>query len=83
MALRWCGSTASGIRTAGGCSRIYVAAYTAGRAVVEALRDDHANRFLGLRLNDWVSLIVFLGALTVLWIRRDRRTGTGQDRGQT
>ena len=51
---------------------IYVAAYTAGRAVVEALRDDHANRFLGLRLNDWVSLIVFLGALVYLWIRRDK-----------
>jgi len=51
---------------------IYVAAYTAGRAVVEALRDDHANRFLGLRLNDWVSLIVFLGALAYLWIRRDK-----------
>ncbi|WP_228555745.1 prolipoprotein diacylglyceryl transferase [Catenulispora pinisilvae] len=51
---------------------IYVAAYTAGRSVVEALRDDHANRFGGLRLNDWVSLIVFLGALAYLWLRRDR-----------
>ncbi|MEY9860849.1 prolipoprotein diacylglyceryl transferase [Catenulispora sp. GAS73] len=51
---------------------IYVAAYTAGRAVVEALRDDHANRFLGLRLNDWVSLIVFVGALVYLWVRRDK-----------
>ena len=51
---------------------IYVAAYTAGRAVVEALRDDHANRFLGLRINDWVSLIVFFGALVYLWVKRDR-----------
>ena len=31
---------------------LYVAAYTVGRAWVEALRVDHANHFLGLRLND-------------------------------
>ena len=45
---------------------LYVAAYTLGRGWVEALRVDHANHFLGLRLNDWTSLIVFLTALTVL-----------------
>jgi len=56
---------------------IYVACYTAGRAVVEALRDDHANRFLGLRINDWVSVLVFLGALVYLWLRRDRRAEAG------
>ncbi|MDX1893388.1 prolipoprotein diacylglyceryl transferase [Mycolicibacterium sp. 050158] len=51
---------------------LYVAAYTVGRGAIEALRIDHANHFLGLRLNDWTSLIVFLGALTVLlWPRRD------------
>jgi prolipoprotein diacylglyceryl transferase len=63
---------------------IYVALYTAGRAVVEALRDDHANRFLGLRVNDWVSLIVFLGALVYLWVRRDKpgmATETGTETG--
>ncbi|WP_328601766.1 prolipoprotein diacylglyceryl transferase [Nocardia terrae] len=45
---------------------IYVAAYTVGRAGVEALRVDHANHFLGLRLNDWTALIVFLVALAFL-----------------
>jgi len=50
---------------------LYVAAYTLGRGAIEALRVDHANHFLGLRLNDWTSLIVFLAAVTVLcWPRR-------------
>jgi prolipoprotein diacylglyceryl transferase len=49
---------------------LYVAAYTVGRAWVEALRVDHANHFLGLRLNDWTSLIVFAGAVTYLIVRR-------------
>jgi prolipoprotein diacylglyceryl transferase len=42
---------------------LYVLAYTAGRFWVEALRTDTAHHFLGLRVNDWVSLIVFLLAL--------------------
>ena len=49
---------------------LYVAAYTVGRAWVEALRVDHANHILGLRLNDWTSLLVFLGAVTFLLLRR-------------
>ncbi len=35
---------------------VYVMAYTAGRAWIEYLRIDEANHFLGLRINDWVSL---------------------------
>jgi hypothetical protein len=38
-------------------------AYTVGRFWVEALRSDPAVHFLGMRLNDWVSIVVFLGAL--------------------
>lgn len=50
---------------------LYVAAYTVGRGAIEALRVDHANHFLGLRLNDWTSLVVFLAAVAVLaWPRR-------------
>ncbi|MCR6491886.1 prolipoprotein diacylglyceryl transferase [Cellulomonas sp. P24] len=51
---------------------LYVAAYTVGRSWVEALRIDHANHFLGLRLNDWTSLIVFLAAVAFLVLRRPR-----------
>ncbi len=46
--------------------------YTAGRGWIEALRDDHANRFLGLRLNDWTSLVVFLVAVGYLVATRNR-----------
>jgi prolipoprotein diacylglyceryl transferase len=57
---------------------LYVAAYTVGRAWVEALRVDHANHFLGLRLNDWTSLIVFAGAVTYLIVRRPRHHHSDQ-----
>jgi prolipoprotein diacylglyceryl transferase len=42
---------------------LYVMGYTAGRIWIEALRTDHANHFLGLRLNVWTSVIVFLAGL--------------------
>jgi len=42
---------------------VYVMAYTVGRFWIEALRIDEANSFLGMRINDWVSIVVFLGAL--------------------
>ncbi len=42
---------------------LYVMVYTVGRFWVEYLRIDEANHILGLRLNDWTSIIVFLGAL--------------------
>ena len=45
---------------------VYVAAYTFGRFWVELLRIDPANRIAGLRVNDWVSLVVFAAAVGVL-----------------
>ncbi|MFC4961237.1 hypothetical protein ACFPFX_33600 [Streptomyces mauvecolor] len=39
-----------------------IVSYTAGRAWTEALRVDHAHRFLGLRLNDWMPAAPFVGA---------------------
>ncbi|WP_236573065.1 prolipoprotein diacylglyceryl transferase [Streptomyces sp. GS7] len=53
----------------------YVLAYTTGRAWIEALRIDHANHFLGLRLNDYVSLALFLGALVYLIATRRPKPG--------
>jgi len=51
---------------------LYAAAYTFGRAWVEALRVDPANHFFGLRLNDWTSLVVFVAAVAFLLLRRPR-----------
>jgi prolipoprotein diacylglyceryl transferase len=51
---------------------LYVAVYTVGRGWIEALRIDHANHFLGLRLNDWTSLVVFLATVALLWIRQGK-----------
>jgi prolipoprotein diacylglyceryl transferase len=49
---------------------VYVAAYTAGRGWIEALRVDTAHRFFGLRLNDWTSLVLFVLAVGWLVARR-------------
>ena len=59
---------------------LYVAAYTLGRGAIETLRIDHANQILGLRLNVWTSVLVFLAALTVLcWRRRQPSTTVDAD----
>ncbi|MGI5181793.1 prolipoprotein diacylglyceryl transferase [Dactylosporangium sp. CA-152071] len=42
---------------------LYVALYCAGRFWIEALRIDDAHHFLGMRLNNWTSLIVLAAAL--------------------
>jgi prolipoprotein diacylglyceryl transferase len=50
---------------------VYVAAYTFGRFFTEYLRIDFAHKFLGLRLNDWTSIILFAVA-TVLLLTKGR-----------
>ena len=50
---------------------LYVALYTFGRFWVESLRIDDAHKFFGLRLNDWVSIVVFVGAVTYFVLRRN------------
>ncbi|WUJ69021.1 prolipoprotein diacylglyceryl transferase [Kribbella soli] len=42
---------------------LYVAGYTAGRAWIENMRIDTVNHFLGLRLNVWTALILFVLAV--------------------
>jgi prolipoprotein diacylglyceryltransferase len=56
---------------------LYVAGYTAGRAWVEALRVDHANHVLGLRLNQWTAVVIFLAA--VAFLARRSRHGVAVD----
>jgi len=49
---------------------LYCMGYTAARFVFEAMRVDPANTIGPLRVNGWVSIIVFLGALVwFLWLR--------------
>ncbi|HEV2086775.1 MAG TPA: prolipoprotein diacylglyceryl transferase [Cryptosporangiaceae bacterium] len=55
---------------------LYVMAYTLGRAWIEYLRIDPATEFFGLRLNVWVSALVFLGALVYFL----RHRGSGPER---
>jgi prolipoprotein diacylglyceryl transferase len=58
--------------TRGRAFALYVMLYCAGRGWIEALRIDDAHRYLGLRLNDWTSAIVFLAALVFFVVRRPR-----------
>jgi prolipoprotein diacylglyceryl transferase len=56
---------------------VYVAGYTLARFFIERLRIDPANGLLGLRVNEWVSAVVFLAAagfLVVDWLRHRGRT---------
>lgn len=41
---------------------LYVAGYTAGRFWIEMMRTDTANHILGLRVNVWTSILVFVAA---------------------
>jgi prolipoprotein diacylglyceryl transferase len=65
-------------RNSGDIFALYVAGYTAGRLWIEALRIDEANYILGLRLNIWVSIIVFIAA--VIYLYRSNRRGNTADK---
>jgi prolipoprotein diacylglyceryl transferase len=47
---------------------VYVSTYTFGRFFTEYLRIDFAHKFLGLRLNDWTSILVFVASTAVLLV---------------
>ncbi|WP_188194970.1 prolipoprotein diacylglyceryl transferase [Nonomuraea sp. SYSU D8015] len=57
---------------------LYVAGYTLGRFWIEGLRIDpvggvdHAVTFLGMRINQWTSIVLFVGALIYLWATRHK-----------
>jgi len=52
---------------------VYVAAYTFGRFFTEYERVDFAHKIGPLRLNDWTSIVVFVGAVVTLVVFNRRR----------
>ncbi|MFF3945438.1 prolipoprotein diacylglyceryl transferase [Streptomyces sp. NPDC001902] len=54
---------------------LYVAAYTVGRFWIEYLRVDDAHHVLGLRLNDWTSILVFVAAVVYIVVSARLRPG--------
>jgi prolipoprotein diacylglyceryl transferase len=54
---------------------LYLAAYTVGRFWIEALRIDESAHVLGLRLNQWTSVLVFVGAVTYIVVSARLRPG--------
>lgn len=61
---------------------LYVAGYPLGRVVLEFMRTDDANHILGLRVNVWVSLLVFLLGVA-LYVAFGRRSRLATDSGPT
>ncbi|GGS53521.1 prolipoprotein diacylglyceryl transferase 1 [Planobispora rosea] len=55
---------------------LYVAGYTLGRFWIEGLRVDAAHEILGLRLNQWTSIVLLIGALAYYVLTRDK---TGEE----
>jgi len=62
---------------------MYVSGYTLGRFFIEGLRIDTAHHFLGLRLNQWTSAILFTAFTGFLIIDGQRRRASGQSAGST
>ncbi|MEU8619981.1 prolipoprotein diacylglyceryl transferase [Streptomyces sp. NPDC048623] len=54
---------------------LYVAAYCAGRGWIEYMRVDEAHHILGLRLNVWTAIIVFVLAVLYIVISAKVRPG--------
>jgi prolipoprotein diacylglyceryl transferase len=54
---------------------LYVMIYTTGRVWIEALRIDDAEHILGLRLNIWTSILVWVGALVAFIVVGRRHQG--------
>jgi prolipoprotein diacylglyceryl transferase len=54
---------------------LYVALYTLGRSYIETLRIDPAREVLGLRLNVWTSVVLFVGAVVYIVVSARLRPG--------
>jgi prolipoprotein diacylglyceryl transferase len=51
---------------------LYVMGYTLGRTWIELMRTDQANHLFGVRINVWVSILVFLGGAVYFFLARSR-----------
>jgi prolipoprotein diacylglyceryl transferase len=51
---------------------LYVAGYTLGRTWIELMRTDDATHVFGVRINVWVSILVFIGAVAYFIIGRNK-----------
>ncbi|AKV56067.1 Prolipoprotein diacylglyceryl transferase [Bifidobacterium actinocoloniiforme DSM 22766] len=69
--LIWIGHKAFRQLKAGALFTLYIMWYTAGRTWIEYLRIDFAHEILGLRVNVWVSILVFIcGAVAFAMVNR-------------
>lgn len=65
------GSKATKKLKAGSLFAVYIMWYTLGRTWIESLRIDYAHEFLGVRINVWVSMAVFvLGAVSFIVVQQ-------------
>lgn len=65
------GSKAMKKLKAGSLLAVYIMWYTLGRTWIESLRIDYAHEFLGVRINVWVSMAVFvLGAVSFIVVQQ-------------
>ncbi|MFC0108699.1 prolipoprotein diacylglyceryl transferase [Kibdelosporangium aridum] len=51
---------------------LYVAGYTLGRTWIELMRTDDATLVFGVRINVWVSILVFIGAVVYFIMARSK-----------
>lgn len=69
--IAYIGSKAMKKLKAGSLFAVYIMWYTLGRTWIESLRIDYAHEFLGVRINVWVSMAVFvLGAVTFIVVQQ-------------
>ena len=68
--------------TGGRVFALYVMVYTAGRFWIEHLRIDFAHDFLGLRLNDWVSLVLFVLATAYFVLKKTNQPAESLTTGE-
>ncbi|RSX56074.1 prolipoprotein diacylglyceryl transferase [Bifidobacterium dolichotidis] len=73
--LIWIGHKTQKTLKAGSLFTMYIMWYTAGRTWIEMLRIDFSHEILGLRVNVWVSILVFiLGVIAFIVLQRVGQT---------